>query len=168
MANDAARITEITTELKAILEARLSELGAAMKGTESVTRQIVSAELEISRYKHLQESLAGEAVEVKREMAALRARAEEARSSHGGLVAERDSLRSEASRLEAEARDAAGERERLRVRSQALQAETDAGMAEAEALRTKIAKQEENHAKVRKLKEELKAQLAALSAGAKE
>lgn len=168
MAADAARITELTDDLKAILEARLTELAAAMKGAESATRQIVAAELEIGRYRQLQESLGAEAVEVKREMAALKARADEARSSHGGLIGERDALRAEVARLEGAAREGGGELERLRVRAQALESETEAGAAENEALRAKIKKLEENHAKLRKLKEELKAQLAAISAGEKE
>ena len=168
MANDAARIGEITKELNGILETRLAELAQAMKGAEGSTRQIVAAELEISRYKQLSESLSGEAVELKREMSAMRARADEVRSAHGGLIAERDKLRIEVSRLEAEAREGGGETDRLRGRARTLEGEVETASRENDALRLKIKTLQDNVAKVQKLREELKAQMAALSAGAKD
>jgi FtsZ-binding cell division protein ZapB len=118
MSTDAtARITEITAELQGILEARLTELGAAMKSAEGVTRQIVSAEMEISRYKQLQDSLAGEMGDLKREVGALRARADEVRSQHGGLLSDREKLRAEVAKMESEAREGSGETDRLKARA---------------------------------------------------
>jgi len=168
MSNDAARIGEITKELNGILEARLAELGAAMKGAEAATRQILSAELEISRHKQLVESLTGEAGELKREMTAMRARADEVRSAHGGLLAEREKLRADVIRLEVEAREGTGETDRLRARARTLEAEVDGAKKENDGLKGRIKTLEDNVAKLQKLREELKAQMAVLSAGAKE
>lgn len=162
MSNDAERISSITAELNGILEARLTELGAATRTTEAVTRQIISAELEISRYKQLQQSLNGEAAEIKQEAAALRVRADEVSTAHGGLLAERDKLRADVARLEGEARDGSGESDRLRARARALDAEVEGKRADNDGLRAKIQSQEDEVEKVHKLKAELKAKMAAL------
>ena len=166
--SDAARIVELTKELNGILETRLVDLAAAMRGAEGITRQIVSSEMEIARYKQLQDSLSSEGSDLKRETAALRARADELRSSHGGLIGERDKLRAEVARFEQAARDDGGETERLRARAFALEAEADKGKGESEALQTRVKALEDNVAKVQKLKDELKRQIAALNLGTKE
>lgn len=162
MSNDAERISSITAELNGILEARLTELGAAMRATEAVTRQIISAELEISRYKQLQQSLNGEAAEIKQESAALRVRADEVSTAHSGLVGERDKLRADVARLEGEARDGSGESDRLRARARALDGEVEGKRRDNDGLRAKIQSQEDEVEKVHKLKAELKAKMAAL------
>src|SRR3990172_8570896 len=95
-----ARLNEISAELNGLLEARIAELTTALKGAEQVTRQIVSTEMEITRYRQLQDSLGGEMGDLKRELGALRARADEVRSQHGGLITEREKLRGEVARLE--------------------------------------------------------------------
>ena len=151
--SDAARIVELTKELNGILETRLVDL---------------AAEMEIARYKQLQDSLSSEGSDLKRETAALRARADELRSSHGGLIGERDKLRAEVARFEQAARDDGGETERLRARAFALEAEADKGKGESEALQTRVKALEDNVAKVQKLKDELKRQIAALNLGTKE
>jgi chromosome segregation ATPase len=164
MSTAESRISEITAELQTILERRLTELGTAMKSAEGVTRQIVSAEMEITRYKQLQDSLGGEMGDVKRELGALRARADEVRSQHGGMLGEREKLRGEVAKLEQDAREGGGETERLRARSRALEDECEQLRKETERERVKIKALEDNVQKMRKLKEELMQSISGLSA----
>lgn len=164
--DQGSRLAEISAELKQILEVRIAELTTAMRSAEQTTRQVVSAEMEIARYKELTESLGTEMGDLKRELTALRARAEDVRGQHGGLASERDSLRSEVHRLEREVRESDGEAERLRARARTLEEEGETLRRENDSLKYRIKSFEDNIARMRKLKEELMMSLSGLTAQA--
>jgi chromosome segregation ATPase len=163
------RLSEINAELSSILEARIQELSTAMRGAEQVTRQVVSTEMEIARFRQLGDSLSAEIGDLKREVSALRARADEVRAQHGGLITDRERLRAEVDRMERDLREGDGEATALRSRARALESESDGLKKETGELKSKIKAMEEGVAKMRKLKEEqmliLSQQMAALNLG---
>lgn len=146
--SSADRLTQISTELAGILESRIQELVVAMKGAEQSTRQIVSTEMEIARYRQVAESLTGDREALSGEATALKVRAEEARMEHAGLVAERDRLRAEASGVE---RGLQAQREENKV----LQEGLDGLTRETNDLRTRSKTLEDNVGRMRKMREEL-------------
>ncbi|MFN7147630.1 MAG: hypothetical protein ACK4YP_27930 [Myxococcota bacterium] len=169
------RLNQISAELAGILESRIQELMAAMKAAEQATRQVVSTEMEIQRYRTLQEGLSAEMGELQQQIDALRARADEVRAQHGGLVSERDRLRDQVDRFEREVREADAQIEEQRVRLRGLEEESESLRRENTDLRGKTKTLEENVARMKKLKEELlmsisglSQQMAALNIGAKE
>lgn len=175
MPTDSDRLTQISTELAGILETRIQELMAAMRQAEQTTRQIVSTEMEIGRYRQLQESLGGEIGALQGELETLRARAEEVRDQHGGLTEERDRVRELVNRQEREVREADVQIEEGRTRLRSLEDEAEVLRRENADLKTKIRTLEENVGRMRKLKEELMlsisgltAQMSALNIGSKE
>lgn len=95
----ADRLNQLSAELSTLLEARLQELTAMMKAAEATTRQIVSTEMEIGRYRHIAETLAAEAAGLEKEAAALKVQADEARARFATSAAERDRMRAELIRL---------------------------------------------------------------------
>lgn len=164
MSNEVGnRLNEISTELASILEVRIAELTNAMKSAEQVTRQIVSTEMEISRYRQLQDSLGGELGDLKRELGALRARADEVRSQHGGMLSEREKVREELARAERDAREAGVEAERSRTKVKELESETAVLKKENDGLQGRLKNLEESVARMRKLKEELMQSMTGLS-----
>lgn len=100
MSNPSAdRLNQLTTELSTLLESRLLELTTAMKAAESTTRQVVSTEMEIGRYRHVVETLEAESGGLQKEAATLRTQVEEARTRFATSASERDRLRAELIRL---------------------------------------------------------------------
>lgn len=176
MASDSSdRLNEISSELAGILESRIQELMTAMKAAEQATRQVVTTELEIARYRQLQENLSGELGEIGGEMETLRARAEDVRAQHGALVTERDRLRENVERAERDVRETDAQIEGHRSRMRGLEEESESLRRENNDLRGKIRTLEENVVRMRTLREELmmsisglSQQMAALSIGAKE
>ena len=176
MASDSSdRLNEISGELAGILESRIQELMTAMKAAEQATRQVVTTELEIARYRQLQENLSGELGEIGGEMETLRARAEDVRAQHGALVTERDRLRENVERAERDVRETDAQIEGHRSRMRGLEEESESLRRENNDLRGKIRTLEENVVRMRTLREELmmsisglSQQMAALSIGAKE
>lgn len=164
MSNEVGnRLNEISAELASILEARIAELTNAMKSAEQVTRQIVSTEMEISRYRQLQDSLGAELGDLKRELGALRARADEVRTQHGGLLSEREKVRDDLARAERDAKDSGVETERSRAKIKELESESVALKKENDGLQGKLKGLEESVARMRKLKEELMQSMTGLS-----
>ncbi|MDP2306037.1 MAG: hypothetical protein Q8P18_08415 [Pseudomonadota bacterium] len=169
------RLNQISVELAGILEARIQELMVAMKGAEQATRQVVSSEMEISRYRQLEESLTAEITELRVEMEALGARVDEVRTQHTGLLGERDRLRDQVERTEREVREADAQIEDQRGRMRHLEEESEALRRENTDLKGKLRTLEENVGRMRKLREELmlsmsglSQQMQALNIGAKE
>jgi len=75
MASDTSeRLNEISRELQDLLQVRITELTSSMRGAEQVTRQIVTAEVEIARYRQMQEQLEGERDTLKTETAEMQTR----------------------------------------------------------------------------------------------
>lgn len=144
----ADRLNQISAELATLLEARISELVAAMKGAEQATRQIVSTEMEIARYRQVVEALTADRASLQKEANELGARAEAVRGEHAELVRERDRLRDE---LTAAERGIAGQRDQNRQ----LQATADGLVKETDELRARVKTLEDNISRMRKMREEL-------------
>ena len=158
------RLAEIRDELADILEKRLGELMTTMKDTEQVTRQIVSTELEISRYRRMREQLSDEIGELNEEVEALTSRTDEVRTQHAALRQTRDRLREELQHLERSVRETDTEAESNRVKLAALNGESESLQAENVDLKTKIKTMEENVSRMRALKEELMHSISGLTA----
>ena len=157
------RLQAIQSELAGILEERLSALNEAMRGTEALTRRIVSAELEIERHASRRESLEAEVGELE---AAAKADLEGSagmRARHAELVAERQAIASETERLEEEVTEAGRELERTRGRVTQLEAEAEALRSENANEKAKLKTLEENIARMRRLKEELMSSISGLT-----
>ncbi len=157
------RLNEISAELAALLEARIQELASAMKAAESATRQIVSTEMEIARYRQSHVNLSGEIVSLEREMEAVRTHANEIGEQVGTLTTERDRLRSEVARREREVREADAEIQKLQARSRGLEEEGDTLRQENQDLRGKTQTLQENVTRMKKLKEELMLSISGLT-----
>jgi len=157
------RLEAIQSELAGILEERLSALNQAMRGTETFTRRIVSAELEIERHAARRESLEAEVVELE---AAAKADIEgtaDIRSRHAELTAERQRIANETERLEEEVAEAGQQLGRTRGRVTQLEAEAETLRSENAALKAKLKTLEENIARMRRLKEELMSSISGLT-----
>lgn len=152
----ADRLDQISNELASLLEARMKDLLAAMKGAEQTTRQIVSAEMEIARYQQVIESAGTEKAALEKETATLKGRAEEAKAAQAKAAAERDRLREELGGVEASAQAA-------RDQHRALMDQSDALTKETTELRNKIRALEENLVRMRKMKEELLSGIGSLT-----
>ncbi len=159
----AERLNQISEELKSILEARLQELAQAMRGTEQITRQIVSTEMEIARYSQITSDSAGELTALRKDAEDIRARAEDAGAHRNAVVAERDALRDSVSRVEREAREVATQVSDLRARHRSMELESESLRREAEEVAGRVKLAEENVARLRRLREELFDQVSALS-----
>ena len=127
------RLTELQNELAAILEDRLKELSGSMKETEQLTRQIVSAELEIRQHSE-------RGGEFKLELGQLQESLEHARSHSSEIGKRRRELLEEKAQLEAEAREVELDLQRARKSSDEARAQLEEMEAEAKALRNENAK----------------------------
>jgi len=159
-----ARLGEIRNELALILEARVSELMKVMRQTEQTTRQIVSTELEITRYRHMQEQLGEELSELSEEVEALNVRTREVRDQHASIRKDRDRAKEDLQQAERGVREADSEVETLRQRLATLTSEAESLQAENVDLKARIRTLEENVARMRKLKEELMSSISGLTA----
>lgn len=165
----ADRLNQISEELKSILEARLQELAGAMRGTEQVTRQIVATEMEIARYTQITADSSHELAALKKDAEDVRARAEDAGSRRGAIIAERDEAREAASRAERDSRDLSNQVTDLRARQRSIELEAESLRREAEEVAGRVKLAEENVARLRRLRTELFEQVSALSkSGGKE
>ena len=160
----AERLQEIQAELSSILEARLAELTASLRDTESITRRIISAEFDIERHRATAERLEDEMGTLQTEVDTARARSEEVRKRHAALLSEREEFRAELDRLEREVRSADAEAEETRQRVTSLEADAETLRAENTSLKTKLKTLEENIARMRRLKEELMSSISGLTA----
>lgn len=170
MSNETAdRLTQISDELKGILEARLQELAGAMRGAEQVTRQIVSTEMEISRYNQIASDTGSELTALRDAADDARKRADEVSKQRAGVVSEREAAREAVSRGEREVRELAAGVGDLRARQRSLELESESLRREAEEIAGRLKSAEENVARLRRLREELMQQMSLLSAsGAKD
>jgi chromosome segregation ATPase len=144
----ADRLNQISAELATLLEARISELVSAMKGAEQATRQIVSTEMEIARYRQVVEALTADRASIQKEATELGARAEAVRGEHAELVRGRDRLRDEVTAAE---RAITSQREQNRQ----LQVTADGLVKETDELRARVKTLEDNISRMRKMREEL-------------
>lgn len=161
--DSSSRINEISAELASILEAHISELNRAMKGAEQSTRQIVSTEMEIARYKQLQASMGPELSQLQTELEGLQARQNEAKAQVLQLSQGRDEARADLGRLHQALKDTEHENDSLRANVRKLEEESEVLRRENADLGHKLRTLEENVLRMRKLKEELLASISGLS-----
>jgi chromosome segregation ATPase len=152
--SSADRLHQISTELQGILESRVQELVTAMKGAEQATRQIVSSEMEIARYRQIIESLSGEREAVQREAAGLAEGAAAASAERDRAEAERNGLRDEVAAAEKSVA-------KLREEAKGLKSSADALGRETEDLRSRAGSLEEYIVQMRKMREEALARINA-------
>ncbi len=157
------RLEQIQSELAGILEERLGALDRVLQQTESSTRRIIAASVEAERHQAHVQRLEDERASAEEEVARIRARADEVRSRHAGLIQERDRTRAEVHRLEQEIREADAEVERNRQRITSLEAEASTLREENNAQRTKVKTLEENITRMQRLKEELMSSVTGLA-----
>ncbi|NOY26966.1 MAG: hypothetical protein GXP62_13940, partial [Oligoflexia bacterium] len=150
-------------ELQQILEARLAELTQVMRQSESVTRRVVSAELEIARHRGTAQQLDSETASLQAEVDAALAYTAQVRDRHTVLTAERARHRAEIERLEAEVGSADAELAAGRAQVDALEAQANALRSENASLKTKLKTLEQNVARMRHLKEELMSSISGMT-----
>jgi chromosome segregation ATPase len=156
------RLQAIEGELNSILEARISELMASVRETETTSRKIVQAEMELSTNRSVRENLEGEIEHLRGDVAALRTRVDEARGAHTNLWEERDNLREELQAVEREAREARREVEAARSRMSVLNDERDHLRNESGHLQGKLNALEQAVTQLREVRENMLSSIASL------
>lgn len=157
------RLQAIQEELASILESRLNELTQAMKFSETLTRRLLAAELEVERHTAGHGQLQAEIAAMEAELGGSRDRLNEVREQHAEFVAERDRARSEVSRMEREVRDIDSEVEQSRKRVRELEATAESLRKENGSLKAKLITLEENVTRMRQLQKELMSSISGLS-----
>lgn len=157
------RLEQIQSELAGILEERLGALDRVLQKTESSTRRIIAASVEAERHEAHVTRLELERTSAEEAVKQARARADEVRSQHAGLIQDRDRTRAEVHRLEQEIREADTEVERNRQRIVGLETESSTLREENSALRAKVKTLEENIMRMQRLKEELMSSVTGLA-----
>jgi chromosome segregation ATPase len=158
------RLREIQSELETILDQRLGELAKTLRATESTTRKIVGAEIDIERHNATRERLESEFDGLMTHLTSARDEADKVRKRHDGLISERDELAGELQRMETSVKDAALASARTRTQVEELEAEAETLRTENAALKTKLKTLEENISRMRRLKEELMSSISGLTA----
>lgn len=160
----AERLQALQGELTAILEERLTELNGALRDTESATRRIIGAEIEIERHRAAREDLDGQLSRIQAELDADREAADAVRARHAALTEERDAGRQELAALQADVRDVEAEVARTRAEVADLEDEAEQLRNENASLRTKLKTLEENITRMQRIKDELMSSISGLTA----
>jgi len=150
-----SNLQDLQAQLQGLLDQRIAELNQAIEVTETTTRQILSAELEIARHTQVADGLTADSERLKGEQESMRARADEVRSSHAKRVAERDLLRLELEGLEEERTElekAVGE---LKKKAKKAEEQNEKLTTEKDDLDTKLKALEENIKVMKQLKSDL-------------
>ena len=157
------RLEQIREELAGILEARLSELNEIIRGTESVTRRIVAAEVEVERHRGTALNLQGEMTALREEVGSAEQRVEAVRKEHSLVRAQYEEARTELRRTEEEVSEERAQLQATRGRVQALEGEAEELRNENTSLKAKLRTLEDNIARMRRLKEELMSSISGLT-----
>jgi len=159
MSNTTDRLQAIEAELKSILDQRISELMAAMRESESTTRKIIAAEMEITQSRQLREGLEVEMERLQSDVTATRARVDDIRQTHSTLWADRDSLREQLHTVELEVESSEREIKNSRSRLELLTEKRDKLSTENQDLQVELAAIEEAVAQMEAIREKLQAQV---------
>ncbi len=150
-----SKLQDLQAQLQAVLDERITELTAAVEATETTTRQILSAELEIARHRQAAEGLEADAVRLSAEQSSMRSRADEVQASHAKRVEERDLLRLELEGLEEEQTDLDAEVTELRKKVKKAEALNEKLTGERDSLASKLTALEDNIQMMKQLKSDL-------------
>jgi chromosome segregation ATPase len=160
---DNDRLKQIQVELTAILEERLGALNQILQTTESATRRIIAADVEMERHRLNQAKLEIEQTNIEAEVLDARERVSVVRTKNAEISAEADRLGAEIARRERDVRELDAEAERSRQRIVALEAEAITLREENASLRTKVKTLQENIVRMQRLKEELMSSVTGLA-----
>lgn len=158
------RLDEIQAQLASILEARIGELDRALRDSESMTRRLVGAEIELDRHRSTKQRLSAELDGILAEAKEAGAAASDLQDRHAASIRERSDGREATARLEAEVRTLDAEVEQSRARARALESEQDELRSENASLKTKLKTLEENITRMQRLKDELMSSISGLTA----
>ena len=164
MSATAERLEAIQAELSSILQERLTELNRTLRETESTTRRIIGAEIELERHRASQGSLDAQLAKMRDAVNADRAAANELDSRRDALVEEQTRQASHLQQLESEVRDLAAQVERDQGQVADLEGEAERLRTENASLRTKQKTLEENLQRMQKIKDDLEGSISGLTA----
>lgn len=164
MSATAERLEAIQAELSSILQERLTELNRTLRETESTTRRIIGAEIELERHRASQGSLDTQLARMRDAVDADRASADELDARRSALVDEQGQQASRLQLLEAEVRELGTQADRDRGQVAELEAEAERLRSENASLRTKQKTLEENLQRMRKIKDDLEGSISGLTA----
>jgi chromosome segregation ATPase len=154
-----SKLQDLQGQLQSELDAQIAELNKAIEATETTTRRILSAEIEIARHQQSAAGLEADAERLQKEQGSLRKRAEDVRTSHGKQVEERDLLRLELEGLQEEQTELTGEVDTLRKSVKKAEALNEKLTSERDSLSSKLGALEENIAMMKQLKSDLMASI---------
>ncbi len=149
------RLDQIQQELAGLLEERLGALTVALHASETTTRRIVAAELEMQRAQRDAERMKGELSRLESEAAAYAEQREALANQHAEALRTRDEKRQALEQLQAEVQDADAENNRDRKKLAALEEEASALRQENADLKMKLRTIEENIARMKSLRQEI-------------
>ena len=137
------------------LQDKVQQLNQAIEATETTTRQILSAEIEIARHQQASSGLEADAARLQKEQDSLRSRAEKLNAEHAGLVEERNLLRLEFEGLQQGHGDLQKEVDDLKKKVKKAEASNEKLTTEKESLESKLNALEENIKMMKQLKSDL-------------
>ena len=162
-ATEDNRLQAIQDELTAILEARLGALHAVLQNTESITRRIISADVELERHNFNQTKLETELSGIDQKVEQARAQVEDVTGKVASLTVEHEQLSAEIEKKEQEVRTLDLEANGARKQIAALEEEAGALREENASLRTKVKTLQENIVRMQRLKDELMSSVTGLA-----
>ncbi len=164
MSATAERLEAIQAELSSILQERLTELNRTLRETESTTRRIIGAEIELERHRASQGSLDAQLSRMRAEVDADRKAADDLDSRRDVLVEERNQQASRLQALEVSVRELSTQLEQDESRVTELETEAERLRTENASLRTKHKTLEENLQRMQKIKDDLEGSISGLTA----
>lgn len=157
------RLQQIQTELTAILEERLGALHTVLRNTESTTRQIIAADVELERHNFNQTKLATELESIEQKVAQAREHLDTVQGKVAALTVEHEQLSADVEKREQEVRSLDAEAEKSRQQIASLEEEAGSLREENASLRTKVKTLQENIVRMQRLKDELMSSVTGLA-----
>jgi chromosome segregation ATPase len=149
------RLNQIQAELAAILEERLGALNKFLQVTESATRRIIAADVEMERHRINESRLKAEQHNIEAEVVLARESVSTIRAENARKAAERDRLNDDISGHERAIRELDANAELARKKIAGLESEANTLREENTTLRTKVKTLQENILRMQRLKDEL-------------
>ncbi len=150
-----SKLQDLQAQLQGELDARIAELNQAIEATETTTRQILSAEIEIARHQQASSGLEADAARLHKEQESLGTRTQKLRTDHASLVEERNLLRLQFEGLQEEEGDVKKEVDDLKKKVKKAEATNEKLTGEKDSLGSKLNALEENIKMMKQLKSDL-------------
>lgn len=158
------RLNQIQAELAAVLEERLGALNKILQTTESMTRRIIAADVELERHRLNGAKLHAEQESIEAEVVQARESVNNIRTENARMSAESDRLNEELGRHERTIRELDADAERARKQISSLELTANTLREENTTLRTKVKTLQENIVRMQRLKDELMSSVTGLAA----